>query len=103
MFRVGVAVVSGLCAVVVSGSVGVAGEFDVLDSTTARTLLHDHLLSEVARQYAVRRDAVKRALASPQAMLARREQLRAQFRELLGDFPEREFTGRATVVNHAEV
>ncbi len=97
MFRICAAVVSGLLAVVVACGIGAAAELDVLDSTTARTLLHEHLLGEVARQYAARRGAVERALASPDAMLARREQLRAQFRELLGEFPERTPLGARTV------
>jgi cephalosporin-C deacetylase-like acetyl esterase len=53
-----------------------------------RPLLYDYLLGEVDRQSHIRAQAVRRALASADAAVARREQLRADLRRLLGEFPE---------------
>ena len=82
-----------LLAIAPPAPIGLAGisraaEFDCLDGT-ARTLLHENLLGEVGRQYAARRAAVERALESPDAMLQRRTKLQGQFRQLLGEMPQR--------------
>jgi len=53
------------------------------------TLLYDHLLAEFDRQYEVRREAVAAAVASPEALEARQQQLRADFARLVGEFPQR--------------
>ena len=55
----------------------------------ADQLLHEQLLETVAAQYAARRVEVTRAQSSAEAMIARRQLLRSQFRKLLGDLPER--------------
>jgi cephalosporin-C deacetylase-like acetyl esterase len=54
-----------------------------------RPLLYDYLLGEVVRQYDIREQAVRQALESPQSMAARREQLRSDYRKLIGDLPPR--------------
>jgi cephalosporin-C deacetylase-like acetyl esterase len=54
-----------------------------------RPFLYDYLLGEVERQAALRDEAVQKALASPDALNARRKQLRAHLDELVGELPER--------------
>jgi cephalosporin-C deacetylase-like acetyl esterase len=51
--------------------------------------LHEQLLTEVSRQYAARRAAVAEAVKSPQAIAARQKRLRADYRRMLGELPER--------------
>lgn len=51
--------------------------------------LHEYLLSEVARQYATRRDEVSQALTSPELVAARRENLREKLRTIVGELPQR--------------
>ncbi len=63
-------------------------ELRVLEQA-GRTLLHEQLLAEVARQSAARRLELAADLASVDALVARRERLRAQLAQMLGDLPER--------------
>ena len=52
-------------------------------------LLHEYLMAEVCRQDAVRLKAVEAALQSPQTLAARQKQLRAHYKDILGELPEK--------------
>jgi len=65
-----------------------ADELRVLEQS-GQSLLHEYLLSKAAEQFAARRQAVSEALHSPEAMLERRERLRTDLRQLIGDLPSR--------------
>lgn len=64
------------------------GELNVLGPDSGQ-LLHQYLLAEVTRQYDERRRDVVAALESSAAMSARRDRLRAQYRQMLGELPQR--------------
>lgn len=53
------------------------------------SLLYDHLLEQVDRQFAERQQAVERALESTDALAVHQRQLRADLAEMIGDLPER--------------
>jgi cephalosporin-C deacetylase-like acetyl esterase len=72
------------------------GKLDVLRQVD-QPFLYGFLIGEVERQEIVRQQAVGKALQSADTIAARREQLRAQLRELVGDLPERTPLGARTV------
>jgi cephalosporin-C deacetylase-like acetyl esterase len=63
-------------------------EFAVLGQVD-RPLLYEYLIGQVERQSALRDEAVKDSLQSADAMTARREQLRADLRKMVGELPQR--------------
>ncbi len=65
-----------------------AEDITVLESA-GRPLLYDYLISQVDEQAAAREAEVAQALASAAALEQRRRRLRADFRRLVGELPER--------------
>jgi cephalosporin-C deacetylase-like acetyl esterase len=77
-----------LAAPAIAAPAAEAEELAVLGQVD-RPLLYETLLGEVERQYALRDEAVNQALQSVEAVTARRERLRADLRQLVGELPER--------------
>lgn len=66
----------------------VLADLDVLEGD-GHEILYKFLMGEMRKQYVRRREDVKQAHGSVESLIARQEQLRDLYKEMIGDFPEK--------------
>jgi hypothetical protein len=74
---------------VLVASLPVRAQYDVLPVSGRNELFHDYLVRELDSLIAKRNEAAEAALATPESVMARQQELRTRYMELLGDFPEK--------------